>query len=119
VITKDHEFFPRYGLVSFLDVLGIKSIYNDKVVSEYFANIRKLYDGFEQLKTLGEQMLSFPKSNLFLNKGPQHYRSRKVRKYFEKYKDTLIPVYLPTASPEFMVLGKCWNIFKNDLLVLT
>jgi hypothetical protein len=31
-----------------------------------------------------------------------------------------VPVcWLPTASPEFMVLEECWNISKNDLLVLT
>ena len=33
--------------------------------------------------------------------------------------DSLIPVYLPTASPaEFMVLEEIWHIAKNDLLVL-
>ena len=47
------------------------------------------------------------------------YRSHKVRKYFEEHKDSLIPVYLPTASPEFMILEECWNISRNDLLVLT
>lgn len=61
----------------------------------------------------------FPKCYLFLDKAPQHYRSRKVRKYFEEHKDTLLPVYLPTASPEFMVLEECWNISKGNLLVLT
>lgn len=61
----------------------------------------------------------FPKCYLFLDKAPQHYRSRKVRKYFKEHKDTLKPVYLPTASPEFMVLEECWNISKNDLLVLS
>ncbi len=30
----------------------------------------------------------------------------------------LIPVYLPTASPEFMTLEDIWNIAKRDLLVL-
>jgi len=60
----------------------------------------------------------FPKCYLFLDKAPQHYRSHKVRKYFEEHKSTLIPVFLPTASPEFMVLEECWNISKNDLLVL-
>jgi hypothetical protein len=30
----------------------------------------------------------------------------------------LIPVWLPTASPEFMVLEEAWNISKNDLLRL-
>jgi transposase len=48
---------------------------------------------------------------------PQHYRSQKIRQYFEKHNDILIPVWLPTASPEFMVLEECWNISKNDLLV--
>ena len=61
----------------------------------------------------------FPKCYLFLDKAPQHYRSRKVRKYFEEHRDSLMPFYLPTASPEFMVLEECWNISKNDLLVLT
>jgi len=27
-------------------------------------------------------------------------------------------IYLPTASPEFMVLEEIWHIAKNDLLVL-
>ncbi|HEY6535062.1 MAG TPA: hypothetical protein VIY08_04565, partial [Candidatus Nitrosocosmicus sp.] len=41
-----------------------------------------------------------------------------VIKYFEDNKDKLIPVYLPTASPEFMVMEQIWNIAKQDLLVL-
>ena len=48
-----------------------------------------------------------------------HYQSKKVRKYFEENKDTLMPVYLPTASPEFMVMEEVWNIAKRDLLVLS
>lgn len=60
----------------------------------------------------------FPKCYLFLDKAPQHYRSQKIKDYFEKCKDVLIPVWLPTASPEFMVLEECWNISKQDLLVL-
>ena len=60
----------------------------------------------------------FTKCYLFLDKAPQHHKSQKIRHYFEKYKDVLIPVWLPTASPEFMVLEECWNISKHDLLVL-
>ncbi|MGD1834471.1 MAG: transposase [Nitrososphaeraceae archaeon] len=60
----------------------------------------------------------FPKCYLFLDKAKQHYKSKKVLEYFNENKDTLIPVYQPTASPEFMVLEKIWNIAKNDLLVL-
>ena len=53
-----------------------------------------------------------------MDKAKQHHKSKKVLKYFNANKDTLIPVYLPTASPEFMVLEKIWNIAKNDMLVL-
>ena len=60
----------------------------------------------------------FPKCYLFLDKAPQHYKSHKIKKYLEEHKDSLIPIYNPTASPEFMVLEECWNISKNDLLVL-
>ena len=60
----------------------------------------------------------FPRCYLFLDKASPHYRSRKVGEYFDRHKDTLIPVYLPTASPEFMVMEEVWNIAKRDLLVL-
>ncbi|MGH9977365.1 MAG: transposase [Nitrososphaeraceae archaeon] len=61
----------------------------------------------------------FPRCYLFLHKAPQHYRSCKVGKYFEEHNGSLIPVDLSTASPEFTVLEECWNISKDDLLVLT
>ena len=60
----------------------------------------------------------FPRCYLFMDKASPHYKSKKVLKYFERNKDTLIPVYLPTASPEFMVMEEVWNIAKRDLLVL-
>ena len=61
----------------------------------------------------------FPKCYLFMDKASSpHYKSKKVLKYFEQNKDTLIPVYLPTASPEFMMMEEVWNIAKQDLLVL-
>ena len=53
-----------------------------------------------------------------MDKAPPHYKSRRVKDYLEENKDTLIPVYLPTASPEFMMLEEVWNIAKQDLLVL-
>jgi len=53
-----------------------------------------------------------------MDKASPHYKSKKVLKYLEENKDTLIPVYLPTASPEFMILEEIWNIAKQDLLVL-
>ena len=53
-----------------------------------------------------------------MDKASPYYKSKKVRKYFEENKDTLIPVYRPTASPEYMVMEEIWNIAKRDLLVL-
>jgi transposase len=53
-----------------------------------------------------------------MDKASQHYKSKKVMTYFEEKKNALIPVYLPTASPEFMVMEEIWNIAKQDLLVL-
>jgi len=48
----------------------------------------------------------FPWCYIFMDKAspPHYYRSREVKDYIEENKDTLIPVYAPTASPEFMVL---------------
>ncbi len=60
----------------------------------------------------------FQKCYLFMDKATPHYTCKKVIKYFEDDKDALIPVYLPTASPEFMVMEQIWNIAKRDLLVL-
>jgi hypothetical protein len=61
----------------------------------------------------------FPKCYLFIDKASQYYKSTKVLEYFEENKDTLIPVYLPTASPEFMVMEEeVWNIAKRDLFTL-
>lgn len=60
----------------------------------------------------------FPRCYLFMDKASPHYKSQKVLKYFEQNKDTLTPVYLPTASPEFMVMEEVWNIAKRDLFVL-
>ena len=41
----------------------------------------------------------FPKCYMFLDKAKQQYKSKKVLEYFPDNKDSLIPVYLPTASP--------------------
>ncbi len=60
----------------------------------------------------------FPQCYLFMDKASPHYKSKKVLKYLEKNKETLIPVYLPTASPEFMVMEEIWNMAKRDLFVL-
>jgi hypothetical protein len=60
----------------------------------------------------------FPKCYIFMEKASPHYKSKKVLEYFEENKDTLIPVYLPSAYLEFMIMEEVWNIAKRDLPVL-
>jgi len=104
-ITGSHQQSCLFGAVS-LDRRQIFRQYNHFNENTFYIFLKQIHH-------------KFPKCYLFLDKAPQHYKSHKVRTYFEEHKDSLIPVYLPTASPEFMVLEECWNISKNDLLVLT
>ncbi|MGB9169010.1 MAG: transposase, partial [Nitrososphaeraceae archaeon] len=79
------------------------------------------YDWFDEntfLDYLKQIHRKFPKCYLFLDKAKQHHRSKKVLEYFADNRDSLIAVYQPTASPEFMVLEEIWHIAKHDLLVL-
>lgn len=104
IITGSHKHSCLFGAIS----LEGKQIFRQY---DYFDE-NTFYDFLQQIHH------KFPNCYLFLDKAPQHYKSQKVREYFEKHKDVLIPVWLPTASPEFMVLEEYWNISKNDLLVM-
>jgi hypothetical protein len=50
-----------------------------------------------------------------MDKASPHYRSKKVLKYFEENIDTLIPVYLPTASPQSLWLRKKYGTLPNKI----
>ena len=77
-----------------------------------------VFNGDTFLSFLEKVHDKFPKCHLFMDKASPHYGSKKVKAYFDNHKDALIPAYLPTASPEFMVMGEAWNMAKRDLLVL-
>ncbi len=54
-----------------------------------------------------------------MDKASPHYKAKKIIRYLEENKDTLIPGYLPTtASQEFMVMEEIWNMAKRNILVL-
>jgi transposase len=103
-ITGSHQYSCLFGAV---DIKG-KQLFRqyNKFNADTFLDFLKIIHS------------KFPRCYLFLDKAPQHYKSRRVKEYLEENKDTLIPVYLPTASPEFMILEEMWNIAKHDLLVL-
>lgn len=67
---------------------------------------------YKYLKQLHYKSLKY----LFQDKALTTLQITKSQALFREYKHTLIPVWLPTASPEFRVLEECWNIPKNDLL---
>jgi hypothetical protein len=73
------------------------------------------YTFLEFLKKIHDKFLI---CYLIMDKASPHYKSKKVQKYFEGDKDTLIPIYLLTTSLEFMVMEEVWNIAKRHLLVL-
>jgi transposase len=77
-----------------------------------------VFNGDTFLDYLKKIHSKFPKCYLFMDKASPHYKCKKVRAYFDNHKNIMIPVYLPTASPEFVVMEEVWNISKRHLLVL-
>ena len=104
-IISSHELSCLFGAVSMMDQKQLFRQYA-KFNTETFLDF---------LKTIHSK---FPKCYLFMDKASPHYKSRRVKDYLEENKDTLVPVYLPTASPEFMMVEEIWNIAKRELLVL-
>jgi transposase len=104
-VTGSHKYSCLFGAVS---MEGRKQLFRqyDKFNGDTFLNFLKIIHA------------KFPRCYLFMDKASPHYKSRKVKNYLEQNKTTLIPMYLPTASPEFMMLEEEWNISKRDLLVL-
>lgn len=103
-ITGSHQRFV---------LLVAKSLEGKQLFRQYARfNASRFLDYLKQIHR------KFPRCYLFLDKAKQHYKSKKVLEYFDKHKQDLIPVYLPTVSPEFMVLEDIWHIIKNDLFVV-
>ena len=95
-------------------IFGAVSIEGKQLFRQY-----DVFNGDTFLDYLDKIHAKFPQCYLFMDKASSpHYKSKKVLKYFEENKDTLTPIYLPTASPEFMVMEEIWNIAKRDLLIL-
>jgi hypothetical protein len=57
-LDKNGDFSPRSGVVSFLDILGTKSVSSDTEAREFLTNVNQLYDDFELLKDAMNLMMS-------------------------------------------------------------
>ncbi len=97
-VTGSHKYSCLFGAIS---------IYGKQLFRQY-----DKFNGDTFLEFLKTIHSKFPRCYLFLDKAFPHYKSRKVKTYFDNHKDSLVPVYLPTASPEFMILEEVWNIAK-------
>jgi len=102
-VTGSHRHSVLYGALS-LDGRQLFRQYDD-------------FDGasfFDYLKLIHSK---FGRCLLFLDKATQH-QTDEVLSYFEENEKTLVPIWEPTASPEFMPLEEAWHVSKDDLLVL-
>ena len=90
-ITGSHNHSCLFGVIRSMEGKPLFRQY-DKFNGDTFLNFLKIIHS------------RFPKCYIFMDKASPHYRSRKVTDYIEQNKDTIITVYLPTASPEFMIL---------------
>ncbi len=82
-------------------IFGAISIEGKQLFRQY-----DVFNGDAFLDFIKKIHVKFPKCYLFMDKVSSRYKSRKVINYFEENKDTLILVYLPTASPDFTVWKK-------------
>ena len=104
-VTGSHKNSCIFGAIS----LGGKQLFRQQ----------NKFNGDTFLDYLKKIHVKFPKCYLFMDKASSpHYKSKNVFKYFKENKDTLIPVCVPTASFEFMMMEEVWNIAKRDLLVI-
>ena len=94
-------------------IFGAMNIEGKQLFRQY-----DIFNGDTYLDYLKKIHTKFPRCYLFMDKASPHYKSKKVKAYFEENRDRLIPVYLLTASPEFMVMEEIWNIAQRDLFVL-
>ena len=90
-VTGSHQYSCIFGAIN---IEG-----NHQLFRQY-----NKFNGETFLNFLKKIHTKFPKCYMFMDKASPHYKSKKVLKYLEENKDTIIPVYLPTASPEFMVM---------------
>lgn len=51
---------------------------------------------------------------LFLDRAKQHYRTKKVREYMSRNRDTLRVRWIPVGSPAFNVMEECWRQMDSD-----
>jgi transposase len=75
-----------------------------------------VFDQYSFISYLPELKGKFHKLILFLDRAPQHCRSKRV-KAFKKNNEVMTVEYLPNGSSEFSAVEECWRQGKDNLLV--
>ena len=105
-VTGSHRHSCLFGVVS-LDGKQLFRQYDTFDENTFYGYLKQIHH-------------KFPKCYLFLDKASPHYKSQKVRSYFDEHKRSLIPIWLLTASPEFMIDEKNVGGYQRMILpVLT
>jgi transposase len=76
------------------------------------------FDGASFLDFLKKLHKRFGRLYLFLDKAPQHSRTKIVTDYLRENRKTLRVRWIPTASPEFNMMEECWRQAEKDLSAL-
>ena len=80
-------------------VFGTLTIDGNQLFKQY-----KAFDQYSFISHLQQLKRKFHKLILFIDRAPpQHCRSKKVKAYLERNRDTMIIEYLPKGSPDLSV----------------
>jgi hypothetical protein len=79
---------------------------NNKKKQKQLFRQYNVFNGNTFLDYLKKIHAKFPKCYMFMDKASPHYKSKKVRKYFEENRDTLIPIYFPLHHQNLWSLKK-------------
>src|SRR2546423_2030749 len=92
-------------------VFGTLTIDGKQLFRQY-----KTFDQDSFISYLRELKRKFHRLILFLDRAPQHCRSKRVKAYLERNNNLMTVEYLPKGSPELSAVEECWRQGKDDLV---
>ena len=73
------------------------------------------FDSHSFIRYLEQVRKKFKKFIIFVDRAPQH-RSKIVKKYLQRNRDSMRIEYFPVGSPEFNAVEECWRQGKYNIL---
>ena len=91
-------------------VFGAMSLDGRQLFRQY-----KRFDGVSFLDYLKKVHRKFGKLYLFMDRAPQHRKTRSVLDYIKAYRTSIRVRWFPVGCPEFNVIEECWRQGEKDL----